>query len=159
MSSAPPAFSIALSHAKHVFEAQAVQIQIKNQAIFNSGVSLHSWCHSQLPFLHCPRAVPLPSARSAVIIPPCLLSIPGFGSGHHCPPPFSGQQFQKVDCCSRHPEESDQNQAPPACRICLTMQGQVPMLAHWHLVINVFPFTVPGLVLVVDVNSWHCPFT
>lgn len=97
MSAAPPAFSIALSHAKPLFEAQAVQLQIKNQAIFSSGpVSLHSWCRSQLPFLHClrlkcnllPRLYIFPRLYllSQGIIPPFLLSISGLGLGtpvHH----------------------------------------------------------------------------
>lgn len=170
MSSSPPTFSIALSHAKHLFEIQAIQLQIKNQAIFSSGpVSLHSWCHSQLQFLPCLRfkcnllptlcLFPLLDLLSQGIIPPCLQSITGFGSGHHCPSPFSVQQLQKASCCSRHPKESDQNQALPACMIYLTMQGQVSLLAHWHLVIDVFPFALSGLVWVVDVNSWHCSFT
>lgn len=123
-------------------------------------VSTADVIHSS-PFCTAPGLClfPVLDLLSQGIIPRGLLSIPGFGSGHHCSPPFSGQPFQKADCCSRHFEESDQNEAPPACRICLTMQGQVPLLAHWHLVINAFPFTVSGLVLVVDVNSWHCPFT
>lgn len=157
MSSASPAFSIVLRHAKHLFEAQAVQLQIKNQAIFSSGpASLCSWCHSQLPLLHCLRfkcnLLPrlclslLLGLLSQGIIPPFLLSITGFGSGHHCPPPLSVQWYHMANCCSRYSEESDQNQALPGCRICLTLQGQVPLLAHRHLVINIFPFTVSGLV-------------
>lgn len=111
MSSASPAFSIVLRHAKHFFEAQAVQLQIKNQAIFSSGpASLCSWCHSQLPLLHCLRfkcnLLPrlclslLLGLLSQGIIPPFLLSITGFGSGHHCPPPLSVQWYHMANCCS-----------------------------------------------------------
>lgn len=93
MSSSSPNFSIASSHAKRLFEAQAVQLQIKNQATFSSGpVSLHSWYHSQFPLLHylrfkgylLPRLwlSPLLDLLSQGIIPPCLQSISGFGSVH-----------------------------------------------------------------------------
>lgn len=161
MSSPSSAFSTALSHAKCPFEAQAVQLQIKKirpvlalalRASASDAIHSCPFCtasglsqtHSQdraSPHwqIFCHRASSLPSSCPS----------PAVGLSHPSrdalpPPPCS--ITRRPPTAPSIPRSQTKPKLYQPSLICLTTQGQAPPLALKHLVINLLPFIVSGLV-------------